>query len=68
MAALRGISLSEVLSANMKNIQEVYGIKMQRLSGASKENDLYGRRGFHINLEMTIVKHFPSFTHSLVVI
>ena len=52
MAALRGISLSEVLSANMKNIQEVYGIKMQRLSGASKENDLYGRRGFHINLEM----------------
>jgi len=52
VAALRGISLSEVLSANMKNIQEVYGIKMQRLSGASKENDLYGRRGFHINLEM----------------
>ena len=29
MAALRGVSLSEVLRANMKNIQEVYRIKMK---------------------------------------
>ena len=66
MAALRGVSLSEVLAANMKNIQEVYRINMEEdqfqeksnvngiewFSGASKENDLDGRRGLHTNLEM----------------
>ena len=66
MAALRGVWLSEVLHANMKNIQEVYRINMEEgqfqeknnvngiewSSGASKENDLDCRRGLHINLEM----------------
>ena len=65
MAALRGVWLSEVLHANMKNIQEVYRINMEGqfqkknngngvewLSGASKENDLESGRGLHINMEV----------------
>ena len=65
MAALRGVCLSEVLHANMKNIQEVYRINMEWqfqkknngngvewLSGASNENDLESGRGLHINMEV----------------
>ena len=38
MAALRGVSLSEVLCANMKNIQDVYSIKMKVQKGGNEIN------------------------------